>query len=92
MSAEFEKKAGVPNKPEITERKYEFEDPEIESLMLNICNDNFLNPNVIGIPLRWYLTKCLNEKKGHPARVVFIQMLFADLYSHQAEASNYKKH
>ena len=89
MDRDFEIKAGIADIPEITTRLFSSEEPLIRQLVLNICEDNFLNHRVAGKAISEYVTDCLNSNPGHPGRILFLQMLFAELYSVQSEASTY---
>ena len=93
MSNDVEFKLGVPDEPAITEKKYTAQDQILEYITTDLCEVLCLSHTQFHNRLLFYIVDSLNQRKGHPARVIFLKLVFVymkDLESNY-EGSKLKK-
>ena len=92
MSDNIEKKLGIPSFPPITEHKFTTQDPIIAEVAEIVCDVFSLNSEMNRTKFIEYVTESLNKEKGHPARLIFLRIIFKTMseFMEQANVSKWR--
>jgi hypothetical protein len=77
MTHSIETKLGVPDEPAVTEKKYTEQDQILEYITTDLCEVLCLSHSQFHNRLLFFIVDSLNQRKGHPARVIFLKLVFA---------------
>lgn len=88
MSRNIETELGIPSYPPITEHKFTVYDPLISEVTEVICDVFNLNFDVAHSKILLYVTESLNKEKGHPARIIFLKIIFQTIHEYVKEAND----
>ena len=92
MSINIETRLGIPPHPPFVRHKFQSEDPLVMDTAKVVCDVFNLDQDAFLDEMLCYVVESLNQKRGHPARIIFLKVIFKTIGGYLLESDSERWH
>ena len=92
MTINIETMLGIPPHPPFVRHKFKVSEPLVVETAKVVCDVFNLDPEAFLEPMLDYVVESLNKRRGHPARVIFLKIIFQTISGYVSESDSEKWH